>query len=79
MITYRLQLTVVDGITEKTELREIAALDVMSLHSIDDREAFDFLAGVVRNALVPEGSTIVERDCVRPFRDEASCHAKVGP
>lgn len=64
MVTYRLALTIYDGDSETPHeaiLNEVATLSVARLSAIYDRRAFDFLSEIIRDALVPEGSTIVER------------------
>jgi len=63
VITYRLQLTIHDDESETPHealYRNVASLDVATIRSIDDRKAFDSLSTILRNELVPEGSTVME-------------------
>lgn len=65
-VQYQLTLEIYD--TEQDETvrykpvyRDCAELDVTSLRSIDDREAFATLAWIIEQSLVPKGSTVIER------------------
>lgn len=63
MITYRLQLTIHDNSSETPSvavLHRVASLDVHSLQSINDQNALDMLADILRGELLPQGSTVEE-------------------
>jgi hypothetical protein len=67
VVTYRLMVSIYDSERENPHTAvysNSAALDVETLRSIGDRDAFDMLTEIIRNGLVPEGSTILERESI---------------
>lgn len=70
MVTYRLEIAIFDDKSPTPHVpvfKEVASLDVATLTSISDRAAFNGLARVLHDALVPDGSTVEER---RAINDE---------